>query len=108
MSFSRKSSRPRDRTWISCMAGGICHGATRDALISLVNARVLSCFSRVQLCATPRTTPRTSPPGSSVQGILWARTLGWGGCPALLQGLFLTQGSNLRLLRFLHWQEGHQ
>ena len=30
------------------------------------------------------------------------------GCPALLQGLFLTQGSNLRLLRFLHWQEGHQ
>ena len=25
------------------------------------------------------------------------------GCHALLQGIFLTQGSNLRLLRLLHW-----
>ena len=27
------------------------------------------------------------------------------GCHALLQGIFPTQGSNLRLLCFLHWQE---
>ena len=28
------------------------------------------------------------------------------GCHAFLQGIFLTQGSNLRLLRLLHWQAG--
>ena len=28
------------------------------------------------------------------------------GCHALLQGIFPTQGSNPRLLHFLHWQEG--
>ena len=41
------------------------------------------------------------PPGSSVHGILQAKILEWG-CHALLQGIFLTQGSNLCLL---HWQE---
>ena len=28
------------------------------------------------------------------------------GCHALLQGIFLTQGSNLRLLSLPHWQVG--
>ena len=28
------------------------------------------------------------------------------GCPALLQGIFLTQGSNQCLLYLLHWQAG--
>ena len=28
------------------------------------------------------------------------------GCHALLQGIFLTQGSNWSLLRLLHWQAG--
>ena len=28
------------------------------------------------------------------------------GCRALLQGIFLTQGSNLCFLRLLHWQAG--
>ena len=28
------------------------------------------------------------------------------GCHALLQGIFPTQGSNLRLLHLLHWQAG--
>ena len=28
------------------------------------------------------------------------------GCQALLQGIFLTQGSNLRLLCLLYWQMG--
>ena len=36
--------------------------------------------------------------GSSVLGILQARILEWVGCHALLQGIFLTQGSNLHLL----------
>ena len=28
------------------------------------------------------------------------------GCPFLLQGILLSQGSNLRLLHLLHWQAG--
>ena len=28
------------------------------------------------------------------------------GCPALLQGIFLTQGSNPHILSLLHWQVG--
>ena len=40
-----------------------------------------------------------SPPGFSVHGISQARILEWG-CHFLLQGIFLTQGSNTHLL---HW-----
>ena len=39
-------------------------------------------------------------PGSSVHGIFQARILEWVAIP-LLQGIFLTQGSNFH---FLHWQ----
>ena len=53
----------------------------------------LSCFF-----ATPWT---VNLPGSSVHGILQARILE---CHILLQGIFLTQGSNLFLLHLLHWQ----
>ena len=42
-----------------------------------------------------------SPPGSSVHGISQGRILN--GCHALLEGIFPTQGSNLRLLCLLHW-----
>ena len=38
------------------------------------------------------------PAGSSVHGILQARILEWVACHALLQGIFLTQGSNSHLL----------
>ena len=43
------------------------------------------------------------PPVSSVHGILQARILELG-CHFLLQGLFLIQGSNPRLLHLPHWQ----
>ena len=46
-----------------------------------------------------------SPPGSSIHGILQARTLEWVS-NFLLQGIFPTQGSNPYLLNFLHWQAG--
>ena len=46
-----------------------------------------------------------SPPGSSVCGILQAKNTAVG-CHALLQGIFLTQGSNPYLLPLLHWQAG--
>ena len=42
-------------------------------------------------------------PGFSVHGIFQARVLEWVGCHFLLQGIFLTQGLNPRLL---HWQAG--
>ena len=45
-----------------------------------------------------------SQPPSSIYGILQENT--GVGCPALLQGIFTTQGSNLHLLCLLHWQAG--
>ena len=42
-------------------------------------------------------------PGSSVHGIIQARTLEWVAI-FLLQGNFPTQRSNLPLLRLMHWQ----
>ena len=42
-------------------------------------------------------------PGSSVHEILQARILEW---VAILQGIFLAQGSNSCLLWLLHWQAG--
>ena len=53
---------------------------------------VLSHFSHVRFCATLW----TDHPGKNT-GV---------GCHALLQGIFPTQGSNLRLLHLLHWQVG--
>ena len=66
-----------------------------------MHACILSRFSHVQLSDLID----HSPPGSSVHGMLQARILGVG-CHALLQGIFPTQGSNLRLLRLLHRQVG--
>ena len=42
-------------------------------------------------------------PSSSVHGDSPGKNTGVG-CHALLQGIFLTQGLNLRLLCLLHWQ----
>ena len=50
---------------------------------------------------------------SALASFLPKNTQGWSplertgmGCHALLQGIFLTQGLNLRLLCLLHWQAG--
>ena len=62
---------------------------------------MLSHFSHVQLFATPWTiAPRLLCPWDSP-----GKNTGVG-CHALLQGIFLTQGSNPYLLCFLHWQAG--
>ena len=45
------------------------------------------------------------PPGSSIHEILQAGILEWVS-HFLIQGIFPTQGSNLRLLYLLHWQVG--
>ena len=44
----------------------------------------------------------SSPPGSSVHGDSLGKETGVG-CHALLQGIFLTQGSNPHLLHLLQW-----
>ena len=56
-----------------------------------------------QSCLTLCNPMGCSPPGSSVHGIFPGRTTRTG-CHFLLQGVFLTQGSNLCLLHLLHWQ----
>ena len=62
----------------------------------LSHASVLSCFSCVQLCGTLLTVAHQASPGKNT-GV---------SCLDLLQGIFLTQGSNPRLLCLLHWQAG--
>ena len=56
-----------------------------------------------QSCLTLSDPMDCSPPGSSVHaGSSSKNTVV--GCPALLQGILLARGSNLHLLRLLHWQ----
>ena len=61
-----------------------------------VRSDVLCCTKSLQSCLALGDLMDCSPPGSSVHGILHARIL--------LQGIFLTEGLNLRLLSLLHWQ----
>ena len=65
------------------------------------SAFMLSSFSRVQLFVTQWTVALQAPLS---MGFLGKNT--GVGCHALLQGIFLTQGLNLRLFRLLHWQAG--
>ena len=87
-----------------CMAESLCYSP------EIITA-LLICYVRVgakllQLCPILCDPMDYSPPGSSVHGILHARTLEWTAMPFLLQGIFLTQGSNLSLLGLWHWQTG--
>ena len=55
----------------------------------------------IQVCLTLCDPMDCSLTGFSVHGILQARILEWA---ALLQGIFLSQGSHLHLLWLHHWQ----
>ena len=69
--FSRRSSWPRDQTWVSCAAGRyFTVWAIRKAVTCHAAAKSL------QLCPT-LCDPIDGPPGSPVPGILQARTLEW-------------------------------
>ena len=61
------------------------------------------CYVRAQSCPTVCNPMDCSLPGSSVHGIFQARSTGVG-YHFLLQGIFLTQGLNVPLLRLLLWQ----
>ena len=62
---------------------------------------MLSRFSHVRLFANPWTVAHQAP-----RSMGFSREEYWSGCHFLLQGIFTTQGSNLRLLCLLHWQTG--
>ena len=63
------------------------------------------CAKSLQLCPTLCDPMGCSPPGSPVHGDSPGKITGVG-CHALLQGIFLTQGSNQCLFCLRHWQVG--
>ena len=67
--------------------------------VSPVSGMCMHAQSCLSLCDTMD----CSPPGSSAHGTPQARSTGVG-CHFLLQGVFPTQGLNLRLLWLLHWR----
>ena len=77
------------------------HGWIWRSLFYLMHA----CAKLLQLCWTLCNPMNHSPPGSSVHGDTPGKNIGVG-CHALIQGFFLTQGSNWYLLCLLHWQVG--
>ena len=66
---------------------------------------VCLCVKSLQLCPTLCDPMDCNPPGFSVYGDSPDKNTGVG-CCALLQGIFLTQGSNPGLLHLLNWQVG--
>ena len=60
---------------------------------------MLSHFNGVWLFATPWTVASQAPLSMG-----FSRPEKWSGCHFFLQGIFLSQGSNPRLLHLLHWQ----
>ena len=88
ISFSRGSSRPRNRTRVSGIEGG-CF--TNSAIREGKMRRGINQDVGINIC---------SPPGLSVHGIFPGKNSEVG-CHFLHQGIFPTQGSNLCLL---HWQ----
>ena len=87
--FSRGSSQPRDQTWIYIVLCVVC-------LVSQSNPTLCNPMD-------------CSPPGSSVHGNSLGKNTGVG-CHALIQGLFLTQGSNSGLphCRWVLYHLSHQ
>ena len=77
----------------------------RDLLIfkpfemSVLCAHVWYVASVVSNSLTPWTAAHQAP-----LSVGFSRQEHWSGCHALLQGIFLTQGSNLHLLCLWHWQ----
>ena len=68
--------------------------------------RTLPCHAKLlRSCPTLCEPTDCSPPGSSVHGDSPGKNTGVG-CYVLLQGIFLTQGSNLLLSCLLRWQVG--
>ena len=76
---SRRSSQPRDRTWVFCVAGALL-SETQGSPTCLAAAAAKS----LQSCPTLCNPIDGSPPGPAFPGILQARILEWG--PKLMSG----------------------
>ena len=83
--FTRGSSQPRDQTQVSCIAGnslpaepqGKFHNVCACVYICVCVYVVCVCVLGTQLCPTLCDPIDGSLPGSSVHGVLQARTLEW-------------------------------
>ena len=109
VSFSRRSSQPRDRTqvshfadWTTRKAQEYWSGQTIPSPVDLLNPGIELGSPALQADSLPAEPVRKptlcncldcSPPGSSVYGNSPGKNIGVG-CHALLQGIFPTQGSN--------------
>ena len=71
--------------------------------IHLADSPVCMHAKSLQSCLTLCDPMDCSLPGSSIHGIFPGKNSGVG-CHFLLQRIFLTQGSNPRLLHLQHWQ----
>ena len=75
----------------------------RCSFIILKQQGAVCCCLVAESCPALQEFMDSGPPGSSVHGILQARILEWV-AGFLLQGIFLTQGLNQRLLHWMHRQ----
>ena len=96
-------SQPRDRTRVSYIAQILFHLSHQKSpgnlMLHIKWPSMQGCFSHIRLFVTPGTVASRllcpwDSPGKNI-GV---------DCRALLQGIFLTQGSNLWLLHLWHWQ----
>ena len=110
-------SRNSLRTGLCDLSGATCHRSITGPAHNLWGFAVCVCVCvRVCLCARARVRAQSlqscptlcdpmdcSPPCRSVHGIFPSKNTRMG-CRSLLQGIFQTQGSNVRFLCLLHWQ----
>ena len=98
---------PKSPKWFFSKEGGnqIQAGGSAKITNSHTIEQTVCELKSLQSCPTVCEPTDCSLPGSSVCGIFPGKNTGVC-CHALLQRIFLTQGSNPRLLCLLHWQVG--
>ena len=121
--FSRGSSQPRDRTQVSCIAGGFFTSwATREALGRIkrlwnrkkqllgVQSATATAAKLLQSCLTLCNPIDGSPSGSPVPGILQARTLEWVAISFSNALKWKVKGKSLSCVRLFAtpWTAAHQ
>ena len=91
--------------YLNCSSSSHDHWISYTELLLEISLKhfflVLGCTKSLQSCPT-LCNPMDCPPGFCPWDSPGKNT--GVGCPALLQGIFLTQGPNPHLLHLLHWQ----
>ena len=105
--YSRGSSWPRDRTWVSCI-GFFTTEPSGKPIYKIYgvmqNGKLCVCAKSLQSCLTLCNPMNCSPPGSSVHGILQARILEWVAVPFSRESSQSADWTRVSCL--LHWQAG--